>query len=72
MLQKISIQSLATIFIVILLVITIAYHIFPGHDSLFIFIGSIVGAGPIMIIAVLVVVGLIISIAKLIIRYIHK
>jgi hypothetical protein len=72
MLQKISIQSLATIFIVILLIIAVAYYIFPGHDSLLILIGSIVGSGPILIIAILVIIGLIISTAKLIIRHIHK
>ncbi len=72
MLQKISIQSLSTIFIIILLIIGIAYYIFPGHDSLFILIGSIVGAGPILIIATLVMIGLVISIAKIVIRYIHK
>jgi len=72
MLQKISIQSLSTIFIIILLIIAIAYYIFPGHDSLFIIIGSILGAGPILIIATLVTIGLMISIAKIVIRYIHK
>ena len=68
MLQKISVKSLATVLLIILLVITLAYYIFPGYDSFFMLVGGIVGAGPFIIVATIVAIGIIISISKLVIR----
>lgn len=72
MLQKITVQLIATALIVILIIITVAYYIFPEQKNLLIFLGSIIGAGPFVIIAVLITIGAIISITKIFIRYIKN
>jgi len=72
MLQKITVQSIATALIVMLIIITVAYYIFPEQENLLIFLGSIIGAGPFVIIAVLITIGAIISITKIFIRYIKN
>lgn len=72
MLQKITVQSIATALIVMLIIITVAYYIFPEQENLLIFLGSIIGAGPFAIIAVLITIGTIISITKIFIQYIKN
>lgn len=72
MVRRISFQSLATTLIAVLLTIAIAYYIFPGHDSFFILVGSIVGAGPLLIMAIIVIAGIIILMVKPIIRYVKN
>ena len=63
--RKISIQFLATMLIVILLIIGIGYYIFPGHDSFFMLVGNIVGAGPFLIISIIIIICIIIFMVKL-------
>jgi hypothetical protein len=72
MLQKITVQSIATALIVMLIIITVAYYIFPEQKNLLIFLSSIIGAGPFVIIAVLIAIGTIISITKIVIRHIKN
>lgn len=70
--QKITAQSIATVLIVMLIIITTAYYIFPEQKTLLIFLSIIIGAGPFVIIAALIMIGIIISIAKITIRYIKN
>lgn len=71
MLRRISVQSLATILIAILLVISIAFYIFPGYKSVFsYFIYSLLI--PYIILEVIAIICIVISMTKIIIRHIKK
>lgn len=72
MLQKISAQSLATTFITMLLIVTVGYYIFPGYASFFMLVSTIIGAGPFLIIAIVIIICVTISIVKLITKYINR
>lgn len=65
-LRKISSKFLATILLAMLLIITALYYIFPGHDSLFMTLSCVFGAGPILIIAIIVIMCITISIIKIV------
>lgn len=67
---RISGQSLATIFLATLLIITLSYYIFPENDDLFAIFGIFLG----MIVYILITVAILsvsISIIKLISKHIR-
>lgn len=67
---RISGQSLATIFLATLLIITLSYYIFPESDDLFAIFGIFLG----MIVYILIMVAILsvsISIIKLISKHIR-
>lgn len=71
MLRRISIQSLATILIAILLVISVAFYIFPGYKSVFsYFIYSLLI--PYIILEAIAIICIAISTTKIIIRRVRK
>lgn len=72
MLERVSIQSLASLFLIILIILTITFYIFPGHDSFFILFASVLGSGPFLFIAAIIVLCITISIIKLIIQNVKK
>lgn len=72
MLERISIQSLTSLLLILLIILTIGFYIFPGHDSFFILFASVLGAGPFLVIAAIIVLCITISIIKLIIQNIKR
>ncbi len=71
MLRRISVQSLATILIAILLVISVAFYIFPGYKSVFsYFINALLI--PYIILVAITIICIAISTTKIIIRRVRK